>query len=149
MVGSDGFGVGWFVDGRVDPARYRNTMPVWVDENVATMGTHITASCFVASSRTATREMPVALTNTAPFVARDTLLVHNGSVDDFHRGPMDRFRAELQLETRARIFGNSDSEHLAAFLAETDHARDLAGRMRALLLRADACAPPERARSSR
>ena len=138
-VASDGFGFGWFVDGRAEPARYRSTLPVWGDANVNTMGGHIRAGSFVASARTATRAMPVATTNTPPFVAGSTLLVHNGSIASFHHGPMDAIRAELRPETRAAISGNTDTEHLAALLTDTEPAADLAERMRALVERVGTC----------
>lgn len=135
-VASDGFGFGWFVEGRAEPARYRSTHPVWADANVDTMARHIRSRSFVASARTATHAMPVATTNTPPFLARATLLVHNGSIRGFHEGPMDALRGGLRPETRSRIAGNTDTEHLAALLAETDPAEDLAVRVRALVQRA-------------
>ena len=35
-IGSDGFGVGWFVAGQAQPARFRSLLPIWVDENIDT-----------------------------------------------------------------------------------------------------------------
>jgi glutamine amidotransferase len=128
MIGSDGFGFGWFGAESQAPARYRSTLPIWVDENVDTMSPHLRSTCIVASSRTASRQMPVSMTNTPPFDAGGVLLVHNGAIHDFHDKVLESLRARLSIETRSHIFGNTDSEYLAALLHE--RTGDLAARVR-------------------
>ncbi|MDB5217674.1 MAG: hypothetical protein JWO86_5601 [Myxococcaceae bacterium] len=128
MIGSDGFGFGWFAGDDREPARYRSTLPIWVDENVDTMSPHLRSTCIVASSRTASREMPVAMTNTPPFDFGGALLVHNGAIHDFHETVLEPLRAQLSVETRARILGNTDTEYIAALLRE--RTGDLAARVR-------------------
>ncbi|MDB4944798.1 MAG: Glutamine amidotransferase class-II [Labilithrix sp.] len=120
IIGSDGHGVGWFVDHCRQPARTRSILPIWADENVDTMSMHITSSSIVASTRTATRQMPVAITNTPPFQPRDGLLVHNGSIDDFHEKVADRLRDAIAPATRQRILGNTDTEYLTALLHDRE-----------------------------
>ena len=131
-LGSDGFGVGWFAVGQASPARYRSLLPIWVDENVDTLADHVRSSTIVASSRTASRRMPVAITNTPPFVAGRSLLVHNGELADFPRAALDILRSELSPEARIDILGNTDTEYLAAVLRDRREAR-LSDKVRATL----------------
>lgn len=116
IVGSDGHGVGWFAEHCAQPARIRSILPIWADENLDTMAEHVRSSSIVASSRTATRDMPVAITNTPPFQAGRALFVHNGQVADFHEKVMDGLRAAIDATTRQNILGNTDTEYLAALL---------------------------------
>lgn len=132
MIGSDGFGFGWFAGDGDPPARYRSTLPIWVDENVGSMTPHVRSSCFVASSRTASDRMPVAITNTPPFVAGRALLVHNGAIESFHEEVIEILRAKLEAATRAKIVGNTDSEYLAALLAD-QRGGDLGACVRGML----------------
>lgn len=118
VIGSDGFGVGWFADGVASPARYRSVLPIWTDENVDTMAEHVRSRVIVASSRTASPRMPLALPNTPPFVAGAALLVHNGAVERFEEAALDHVRAELSSAGRAAIVGNTDSEYLTKLLSE-------------------------------
>lgn len=121
-IGSDGFGVGWFVPGHASPARFRSLLPIWVDENVDTLGDHVRSSTIVAGSRTASRRMPVAMANTPPFLAGSALLAHNGEIAEFQHTALEAMRAELSAATRADIIGNTDSEYLAAVLRDRQEA---------------------------
>ena len=132
VIGSDGFGVGWFVPGHLLPARFRSPLPIWVDENVDTLADHVRSSVIVAGSRTASRRMPVAIANTPPFLAGATLLAHNGEIADFQRTALEVLRAELSPSTRADIIGNTDSEYLAAVLRDR-HEATLVDRVSAML----------------
>ena len=138
VTGSDGFGIGWFPEEvaeasqKASAARFRSTLPIWADENVPTLVPHVRSACFVASSRTASRRMPVAILNTPPFVAGDGLLVHNGVIEHFHAEVLETLRAQLHSDTRARIYGNTDSEYLAGLLGDRTE-RELVDRVRALL----------------
>jgi glutamine amidotransferase len=122
MIGSDGFGVGWFAAGQPLPARYRSLLPIWVDENIDTFAAHISASAIVASSRTASRRMPIAISNTPPFTAGASLLAHNGEIAEFQGPPLERMRSELSEHARADILGNTDTEYLAAILRDRTEA---------------------------
>jgi glutamine amidotransferase len=127
MIGSDGFGFGWFAEHDGRAARYRSTLPIWVDENVDDLSPHLRSSCIVASSRTASRKMPVSMTNTPPFKVGRALLVHNGAIDDFHEKVLERLRAPLGVDTRSQIYGNTDTEYLAAVMS--DGSGDLSARV--------------------
>jgi len=132
MIGSDGYGVAWFAEGVREPARYRQTLPIWVDDNLDTLAPHVRSSCIVASTRTATPDMPVAITNTPPFLAGRIALAHNGSIARFHERVVESLRAALSPGARAALRGNSDTEYLAALLGEQPH-ETLAARVRAML----------------
>jgi glutamine amidotransferase len=118
MIGSDGYGFAWYAPGSPEPARYRQVLPIWGDDNLDGMAPHIRSACLVASSRTATRHMPVATCNTPPFLAGTVVLVHNGSIGSFNRKISLKLRSKLRPETEAKLCGNTDSEHLAALLAD-------------------------------
>jgi gamma-glutamyl hercynylcysteine S-oxide hydrolase len=133
-VGSDGYGVAWFSKESALPALYRQTLPIWTDLNLDTLAPHVRSSCVVASTRTATERMPVAITNTPPFCVGATALVHNGSIAHFHERVLEPLRSQLGPEQRRELRGNSDSEYLAALLAEAS-ASDLTERVIDLLSR--------------
>ena len=133
-IGSDGYGVAWYTSPPREPARYRQTLPIWVDDNLETLAPHVSSHCFVAGTRTATPEMPVAITNTPPFLAGRTALVHNGSIDLFHERVVEPMRAMFSAATRVALRGNSDSEYLAALLGEIE-GPSLEARVKTLLER--------------
>lgn len=116
MLGSDGYGFAWLDEQSGKPARYRQTLPIWSDPNLDTLAPHIRARCFVAATRTAEDNMPVSLTNTPPFVAERTMVVHNGSITNFYAEVSERLRARLDEPRRRAVQGNTDSEYLAAVL---------------------------------
>jgi gamma-glutamyl hercynylcysteine S-oxide hydrolase len=133
MIGSDGYGIAWLAnDDRI--ARYRQILPIWADANLQEMAPHIRSRCFVASTRTATDDMPVSLTNTPPFCAGDIMLVHNGSISEFHTKVAQSLWLERSEPGRRRIQGNSDTEYITAMLADTPHG-PLDVRVRSVLRR--------------
>jgi glutamine amidotransferase len=138
MIGSDGFGVGWFAAAQSLPARYRSILPIWIDENIDTMAAHVSSTVIVASSRTASRRMPIAITNTPPFVGGAALLAHNGEVMNFPDSALELMRGELSAPARAGILGNTDTEYLAALLRDRDEGR-LVDRVKEMLQVASHC----------
>jgi gamma-glutamyl hercynylcysteine S-oxide hydrolase len=132
VIGSDGFGVGWFAAEHPQPARYRSLLPIWVDENIDTFADHVRSSVIVACSRTASRRMPIAITNTPPFCAGSSLLAHNGEVASFASTALEVMRSELSKDARAGILGNSDTEYLAALLRDRRES-SLVDRVRGML----------------
>ncbi|MDB4974044.1 MAG: ergothioneine biosynthesis protein EgtC [Myxococcaceae bacterium] len=132
MLGSDGYGFAWLTEHGGQAARYRQTLPIWSDSNLDTLAPFLEARCFVAATRTAQDNMPVAITNTPPFCFGRTMLVHNGSIGRFHTSVLEALRARLGAETRSAVQGNTDSEYLAALLADTA-GEDLEARVRGML----------------
>ena len=132
MLGADGYGFAWLPDASSEAARYRSVMAIWSDPNLDALAPHVRAGCFVASTRTAQQNMPVSFTNTPPFCSGRTMFVHNGTSERFHERLSEDMRAALAPVTRRRIMGNTDSEYLAALLADA-RGETLEARVRAML----------------
>jgi glutamine amidotransferase len=81
--------------------------------------------------RSATPGQALDLSNTQPFVAAELSFIHNGYITGFRQPGGDglhrRLRRELDDDAYAMIHGNTDSEHLFAWLVQ--HVR-AAGELR-------------------
>ncbi len=86
-VNADGWGAGFFMPARPEPARWRSTRPLWADASFASVAPVISSSCVLAAVRSATAGMPVDETAVAPFQRGRWLLSHNGVVDRSVLGP--------------------------------------------------------------
>jgi len=115
-VNGDGFGIGWFVPGEREPARYRSTEPAWNDENLREITRTLDSPAWIAHVRAAIGS-PVQQSNCHPFRHADTLFVHNGMIRDFRRIKRDVVLA-IDPELYPQIVGSTDSEHMF-FLALT------------------------------
>ncbi|MBO3748208.1 ergothioneine biosynthesis protein EgtC [Streptosporangiaceae bacterium NEAU-GS5] len=80
-VNADGFGMGWYVDGRPRPVRYRRAVPIWTDANLPGLADVAQSGCLMAAVRTASVGMPIEETATAPFADGPWLFSHNGRVE--------------------------------------------------------------------
>ncbi|GAA2792332.1 ergothioneine biosynthesis protein EgtC [Saccharopolyspora taberi] len=80
-VNVDGFGVGWYREGRPEPHRYRSLLPMWTDTSFASMAADVRSGAVLAAVRSATVGMPVVVTACAPFSDDQWLFSHNGRVD--------------------------------------------------------------------
>jgi gamma-glutamyl hercynylcysteine S-oxide hydrolase len=80
-VNADGWGVGFFAPGRVQPARWRSPRPLWADPSFASVAPVLSSACVVAAVRSATVGMPLEESAVAPFTDGRWLLSHNGRVD--------------------------------------------------------------------
>ncbi|SDG04635.1 glutamine amidotransferase [Sinosporangium album] len=80
MINADGFGMGWYAEGRQAPVRYRRAVPIWGDANVPALAESAGSHCLLAAVRSATAGMPVEESATAPFTDGPWLLSHNGRV---------------------------------------------------------------------
>ena len=103
-MNADGWGVGFYADGGVEPARWRSVRPLWSDGSFASLAPLLSSSCIVAAVRSATPGMPVEESATAPFTDGTWLVSHNGRVD----------RSVLGWEVTAESV--CDSALLAAYL---------------------------------
>ena len=135
LLGADGYGFAWLAEPDTEAACYRSVVAIWSDPNLESLAPHVRAGCFVASTRTAEQNMPLAFTNTPPFCSGRTMLVHNGTSERFHDGLIDAMRAALTTEARRDILGNTDSEYLAALLRDA-RGETLEARVRATLAQA-------------
>jgi gamma-glutamyl hercynylcysteine S-oxide hydrolase len=86
-VNADGWGVGFFVPGRKEPARWRSSRPLWADPSFASVAPVISSGCVLAAVRSATAGMPLDETAAAPFQSGRWLMSHNGVVDRAVLGP--------------------------------------------------------------
>lgn len=80
-VNADGWGVGFYAPGRVEPARWRSARPLWGDASFASVAPVISSGCVLAAVRSATAGMPLEESAAAPFTDGRWLLSHNGRVD--------------------------------------------------------------------
>ena len=77
-VNADGFGLGWYVDGR--PVRYRRDVPIWTDQNLPDLAGSIRSGAVLAAVRNGTVGMPYGEAAVAPFKADSWLFSHNGRI---------------------------------------------------------------------
>jgi glutamine amidotransferase len=77
-INADGFGVGWYVDGK--PVRYRRATPIWSDLGFAEVARVTRAGAVLAAVRSATVGMPVTEAASAPFTGEGWLFSHNGRI---------------------------------------------------------------------
>jgi glutamine amidotransferase len=80
-VNADGWGVGFYVAGRPEPARWRSARPLWADPSFASVAPVLRSGCVLAAVRSATVGMPLEESAAAPFTDGRWLLSHNGRVD--------------------------------------------------------------------
>src|SRR5512132_3398153 len=103
----DGFGVGWYVDGR-PPGVFRAVGPAWSDRNLRELAGHVASPLFVAHIRASTGTA-VQQSNCHPFRHGRWLWVHNGLIRDF-----PQLKRDLVLAVAPSLYpaieGSADSE---------------------------------------
>jgi len=82
-VNVDGFGAGWYVDGRPEPVRYRRAQPIWTDGSFFSLAPTVASSCVLAAIRSATPGFAHDESASAPFTHDRWLFSHNGRLDDY------------------------------------------------------------------
>lgn len=85
VVNVDGFGAGWYVEGRTAPVRYRRAQPIWTDASFASLAPTIASTCVLAAVRSATPGFANDESAAAPFTHDRWLFSHNGRVEDWPR----------------------------------------------------------------
>ena len=117
-LNADGFGFGWYThDHR--PVRYRNTLPIWSDDNLTALGQSLKSRVWLANVRSATPGQETSLTNTQPFIHEQFMFLHNGYLEGFSQEVRPRFHEFLIPKVQAEIRGNTDSEYLFALFRQT------------------------------
>ncbi|WP_372730004.1 ergothioneine biosynthesis protein EgtC [Nocardioides sp.] len=81
IMNADGWGVGFFAEGRDEPVRWRSAKPLWADASFASVAPVLVSRAVLAAVRSATAGMPMDESAAAPFTDGRWLLSHNGRVD--------------------------------------------------------------------
>jgi len=114
-MNADGFGVGWYVDGESEPARYRRSIPAWTDQNLVELCRVVRAGAVLAAVRSATTGFPVAEAACAPFRSGRWLFSNNGKLFDWP-ACVDRLAADLPRTSLAGEPALTDSTLLWALV---------------------------------
>lgn len=120
-VNGDGFGVGWYPEGRTRPGVYRSTEPAWNDINLRELAA-VARPARVFTHVRATTGSAVQQTNCHPFRHDNWLWMHNGEIMEFATLKRDLVLA-VAPELFPQIEGSTDSE-LLFHLALTFGLRD-------------------------
>ncbi len=115
-MNADGFGFGWYHDGR--PQKYINTMPMWSDINLDSLCQSLCSRLCLANVRSATPGQAVSLDNTQPFISDGFMYLHNGFIKQFGERVRSNFHARLDPAIQTGIRGNTDSEYLFALFRQ-------------------------------
>lgn len=79
-INADGFGAGWYLDGRSDAVCYRRDTPIWSDAAFAALAEVTCSGAVLAAVRSASVGMVVTAGAAAPFAGGRWLFSHNGRV---------------------------------------------------------------------
>jgi glutamine amidotransferase len=130
-VNADGWGVGFYVPERPEPARWRSARPLWGDPSFASVAPVLRSGCVVAAVRSATVGMPLEESAAAPFTDGRWLLSHNGRVDRAVLPPVRDAESTVDSALLAALVFDRGLDALAATVAEVG-AADPAARLNLL-----------------
>ncbi|GAA3164970.1 ergothioneine biosynthesis protein EgtC [Blastococcus jejuensis] len=131
VVNADGWGVGFYVPGRAEPARWRSARPLWSDASFASVAPVVNSGCVLAAVRSATPGMPMEESAVAPFTDGRWLLSHNGRVDRAALPPSRQAESACDSALLAALVFARGAARLAATLREVA-ALDPAARLNLL-----------------
>ncbi|MCZ2817122.1 ergothioneine biosynthesis protein EgtC [Modestobacter sp. VKM Ac-2984] len=130
-VNADGWGVGFWADGRPEPARWRSERPLWGSGSFASVAPAVSARCVLAAVRSATVGMPIEEAAAAPFTDGRWLLSHNGRVDRAVLPPARDAESVVDSALLAALVFSRGLERLGATVREVG-AADPAARLNLL-----------------
>lgn len=114
-LNGDGFGIGWYAKEITnEPVSFVSVHPAWSNRNLRNLAPKISTDCFIAHVRAASVG-EVSESNCHPFQYKDSLMVHNGGVENFSFIKR-KIREPLTDEFYNWIKGQTDSEHIFAYL---------------------------------
>ncbi|MGB7413593.1 MAG: ergothioneine biosynthesis protein EgtC [Thermosynechococcaceae cyanobacterium] len=117
LLNADGFGLGWYhPEQSIAPCTYRNTTPIWSDQNLTNLAHYVESGCVVAYVRSATVGQSVQLSNCQPYGQDRLLGIHNGFIDNFRQTLYRQLRNYLSDRQYQAIEGTTDSEHIFALV---------------------------------
>lgn len=109
----DGFGIGWYGE-RAEPGLYREVLPAWNDQNLASLAHQIRSGLFFAHVRASTGTSS-SRPNCHPFAHGPWLFMHNGQI-----GGYLQLRRQLEALIPDPLYdrreGTTDSEILFLLL---------------------------------
>lgn len=117
-VNADGWGVGFYMPGRAEPARWRSSRPLWGDASFASLAPVLSSGCVLAAVRSATVGMPLEESAAAPFTDGRWLLSHNGRVDRAILPPAPEAESTCDSALLAALVFARDPADLAATVLE-------------------------------
>jgi predicted glutamine amidotransferase len=117
-LNGDGFGIGWYVpEVNYEPVTFVSVNPAWSNRNLRNLAPKTKTDCMIAHVRAATvGEVPES--NCHPFQYKNLLMAHDGGVEDFNKIKR-KLRAPLTDDIYTWIKGQTDSEHIFAYLVST------------------------------
>jgi glutamine amidotransferase len=130
-VNADGWGVGFYVPGRPEPARWRSARPLWGDASFVSLAPVLESGCVLAAVRSATVGMPIEETAVAPFTDGRWLLSHNGRVDRSVLPPAHAAESTVDSALLAALVFTRGPDALGATVVEVA-AADPAARLNLL-----------------
>jgi glutamine amidotransferase len=130
-VNADGWGVGFYVPGHPEPARWRSARPLWAEPSFASVAPMIESGCVLAAVRSATVGMPLEESAAAPFTDGRWLLSHNGRVDRSLLPPVRDAESTVDSALLAALVFGRGLDTLGAVVREIG-ARDPAARLNLL-----------------
>jgi glutamine amidotransferase len=130
-VNADGWGVGFYVPGRPEPARWRSARPLWGHASFASVAPVISSGCVLAAVRDATVGMPIEESAAAPFTDGRWLLSHNGRVDRAALPPSHTAESTVDSALLAALVFRRGPDALGPTVLEVA-ARDPAARLNLL-----------------
>lgn len=113
-VNADGFGLGWYVDGK--PVRYRRDVPIWADANLPDLAASVRSSAVLAAVRNGTVGMPLGEPGVAPFQAGNWFFSHNGIIRGWPES-VHKLAERLPVADLLRLDAPMDSAFLWALIA--------------------------------
>jgi len=117
-LNGDGFGLGWY-DHSIDniPGLFKSTQPAWNNLNLVNLTGKIKSKLFFAHVRAASQG-GVANDNCHPFMFKNLLFMHNGTIHGFQKikRPIRRL---LDDDIYEWVKGQTDSEHFFALFVHT------------------------------
>jgi gamma-glutamyl hercynylcysteine S-oxide hydrolase len=116
-LNADGYGVAWLSDNI--PSTYKNSLPIWSDANLDSLGRSLSSHLWLANVRSATPGQGISDSNTQPFVKDKLIFTHNGCLKPFDKNTKTKLIDILSNEIRAEINGDSDSLYLFALLQQS------------------------------
>jgi glutamine amidotransferase len=125
-MNADGWGVGFYLPGRAEPARWRSARPLWGDPSFASVAPVISSGCVLAAVRSATVGMPLEESAAAPFTDGRWLLSHNGRVDRSVLPPVRDAESTVDSALLAALVVARGPDVLGATVAEVGAADPVA-----------------------